>query len=86
MEHLAAIASNPLTGAGQAMVARAFVHASVGDLDAMKFIMDRAIGKVPDKLEVKAAIEVLPTREEAIRVLEADYAVLPPKEVTIEEL
>jgi len=68
------------------MIARAFIHASVGDLDAMKFIMDRAIGKVPDKVEVKASIEVLPTREEAIRVLEADYAVLAPAKIEVEEL
>jgi hypothetical protein len=87
VDHLAQILANPLTPAGQAAVARAFVHASVGDLDALKFILERAIGKVPDKLETKATIEVLPTREEAILTLtKEDYAVLPPAEVKVDDL
>ncbi len=87
IEHLVAIVGNPLTPAGQAIVGRAFIHASVGDLDSLKWIMDRAIGKVPDKLETKQTIEVLPTREEAIITLtQEDYAVLPPETVTVDEL
>jgi hypothetical protein len=88
LDQLVAISQNPMTPAGLMIVANIFIRAAIqGDLDCTKFIMDRSIGKVPDKIEQSTTIQVLPTFEEARQKLLNDYATQPPAiDVVAEEL
>jgi hypothetical protein len=56
-----------------------------GEHQGIEWLLNRTIGPVKQEIEVTQKQE-LPTREEAVRILETDYACLPPTEVKVEEL
>lgn len=86
LPELEALAANPFTSALDAIVATILIRAKkYGDYARLNFLFERCIGKVKDVSEVNVKVE-LPSVAEAKQILDADYALLEPGKVEVEEL
>lgn len=84
---LRAIAADPNEPALRALTAQIICNAyDEGDHQRLDFLFNRCIGKVKEERDVNINVTQLPSREEAIKILEADYAMLPAPDVEVEEL
>lgn len=58
-----------------------------GDHARLGFLLDRILGKVKDTVEIEnKGFGALPSREEALRILQNDYAMLPAPVTVVEDL
>ena len=81
---VAEIALSPEAQAGERLIA-AVIHKAIrlGDPARCEHLLSRLIGRVPMELEIEGGLDFnhnLPSLSEAIKILAADFAVLPPKE------
>lgn len=82
------VAEDSEAGAGEQVVAQVFLKAiEYGDPQRLDYLLNRLIGKVKEVVEVEGSVKFeLPTPQEAAKILAADWALLPAKEVKVEDL
>ena len=86
LSELEALANSTMTPALDAIVATILVKAKkYGDYARLNFLFERCIGKVKEEREISVKVE-LPSVSEAKQILDADYALLEPGKVEVEEL
>jgi len=80
------ILEDPKTPVGVLFIAQVLAKGiEQGDAGRLGFLLDRLVGKVKEVVEIQAQQEPM-TLDQAKAVLDADYAVLPPKVVKVEDL
>jgi hypothetical protein len=85
-DDLKKLLANPETPAGVLFLANVYAKGiAQGDSQRLDMLLNRLIGKVKEVVEVQTS-EALPTLEEAKQIIEADYALLPPPVVVVEDL
>ena len=85
-EQIRRLLEHPATPALEVMLGSIIGKAiKEGDHLRMNFVLDRLVGKVKDVSEVTMKVD-LPSVSEAKQILDADYALLEPGKVEVEEL
>lgn len=87
LEDIKRIADDHRETSLRSLVAKIILNAFVeGDQQRLNFLLDRCVGKVKEERDVNVRVTQLPTREEALKILAEDYAMLPAPEVEVEDL
>lgn len=86
-EELQAVIQDPATPAGELFIATTYAKGiAKGDPTRLEFLLNRLIGKVKEERDINVNVMQLPSREEALQILAADYAMLPAPEVVVDDL